>query len=196
VSRPGRSHGCAAAARPDLADAKLDGSGEEIVFQPGVTVCGIDLDLSNSKIYWATGYGGKVYRANLDGTDTELLVSSNRDIPRLQLDVAGGKMYWAGDDVVQRANLDGTVVETLVTGLENAIGIELDLTANKLYWPDNFANTIGRANLDGSESEIIVTIPEPPYNPNPLDLTVIPVPEPSMLSFLALGSLLVTRRRR
>jgi low density lipoprotein receptor-related protein 5/6 len=71
---------------------------------------------------------------------------------------SGGKMYWTvdeGDGVILRANLDGTQVGNLVPydSVDNPQGIALDLVASKMYWADD--NGIYRANLDGSEKELL-----------------------------------------
>jgi len=103
--------------------------------------------------------------------------------PERAVDVAAGKLYYTlslGYAVhsVKRANLDYSDAETLVTNLPWPTNIALDATRGKVYWTDrgnpkacagnpaargcdpNFPNSIGgsinRANLDGSESEIII----------------------------------------
>ena len=72
------------------------------------------------------------------------------------------KIYWTdlGSGKIQRANLNGSQVEDVVTGLAAPRGLALDLTANKLYWTDTVDSqnhSIGRANLDGSDQEILIT---------------------------------------
>ena len=44
-----------------------------------------------------------------------------------------------------------------MTGLSYGTGIALDLTVGKMYWIDDEADVIQRANLDGSDVEVVVT---------------------------------------
>lgn len=141
---------------------------------------GLEVDISGGKMYWTCmGVGGSadqsvavddgsIMRANLDGSDIETLVPTGvTSTPKqIALDVAGGKMYWCdrgdvGDKVVNpkvmRANIDGSKIETLITtDLINPVGIALDGANGKMYFTDRYANNIKRANLDGSEVEILV----------------------------------------
>ena len=132
---------------------------------------GIALDVAGGKMYWADEGANEILRANLDGSNIEILVSRGLDDPHgIALDITGGKMYWTDDsaDRVQRANLDGSNVETLLrrtkidfwgnrTGYGDPYGIALDVAGGKMYWADEGANEILRANLDGSNIEILIT---------------------------------------
>ncbi|MBW1750574.1 MAG: hypothetical protein JRJ37_07755, partial [Deltaproteobacteria bacterium] len=53
--------------------------------------------------------------------------------------------------------LDGSDVETLISAdVMSPVGIALDVPNGKLYFSDRFANTIKRANLDGTDGEVLV----------------------------------------
>ena len=149
---------------------------------------GIEVDRAGGKMYWTDmGPGGaadksvaindgRIMRADLDGQNVETLVPTGiTTTPKqLALDVDGGKVYWCdrgdvGDKnvnpKVMRANLDGSSVETLVsTNLMSPVGIALDTAKGKLYFTDRYANNIKRANLDGTDVEVVVKETEYPVD--------------------------------
>ena len=129
--------------------------------------------MSISKMYWTDSK--TIQRANLDGSQKETLVSGGKPYD-IALDVAGGKMYWTGwngqSDTIQRANLDGSQRETLVSSGDALYGgIALDVAGGKMYWSNYVFGregedpwvTIERANLDGSQREMLV-LGGGPYN--------------------------------
>jgi hypothetical protein len=70
----------------------------------------IDLDLTNSKMYWVEA-GGSIKRANLNGTSVELLVSAGLDYPSgIDLDVANDWMYITDQfgNMIYQYTLDGS----------------------------------------------------------------------------------------
>ncbi len=140
----------------------------------------ITLDYSTlDKIYWTewkdeSGMGA-IRRAGLDGSDVETLITGLEFPFDLALDVFEHKMYWTNNRAgsVQRADLDGTGVETLITGLEAPQDIALDMDwysvgagkpasptipvpPSRIFWTNGRAGTIHRADLDGSNVEVIV----------------------------------------
>ena len=143
----------------------------------------ISLDLVAGKMYWMERGTNSIRRAELDGENVEILVEVE-DPQSIALDVTNGKMYWTSQEasrfsdrgIIRRAELDGENVETLLTGLYDPESIALDLVAGKMYWTD-FALVAGarvgvdggilRANLDGSELEILV-----PHLARPVDLAL------------------------
>ncbi|PHS35874.1 MAG: hypothetical protein COB07_12880 [Sulfurovum sp.] len=159
-----------------------DGSNETVLASGSIIVepDGIEIDVEAGKMYWTDmGPGGaadksvadkdgRIMRADLDGKNIETLVPKGiTTTPKqLALDVAGGKVYWCDrgdvggknvDPKVMRANLDGSEIETLIfTDVMSPVGIALDLAKGKLYFSDRYANTIKRANLDGTNIEIVV----------------------------------------
>ena len=149
---------------------------------------GIEVDTAGGKMYWTDmGSGGavdnsvaindgRIMRADLDGKNVETVVPLGlTSTPKqLALDVAGGKVYWSdrgdvGDQRVNpkimRANLDGSSLETIVsTDLMSPVGIALDTANGKVYFTDRYANNIKRANLDGSDVEIVIRDTEYPVD--------------------------------
>jgi sugar lactone lactonase YvrE len=67
------------------------------------------------------------------------------------------KGSFTGADGIKVMYADGSDVETLVsTDLLSPVGMILDLPAGKLYFSDRYANNIKRANLDGTDVEVVV----------------------------------------
>jgi len=138
------------------------------------------LDLVGGKVYFQVVYGPdplnlhtKTQRANLNGSQLEDYKGDYNGFamdPKRAVDVATGKLYETiavGHNFgsVQRSNLDFSHKEILVTNLPWPTSIALDVTRGKVYWidwgfPTYFPNSVGgsinRANLDGSNSEIII----------------------------------------
>ena len=167
-----------------------DGSNETVLVSGSIVVepDGIEVDVAAGKMYWTDmGPGGaadksvadkdgRIMRADLDGQNIETLVHQGvTTTPKqLTLDVAGGKVYWCDrgdvgdknvDPKIMRANLDGSEVETLVsTDLMSPVGIALDLAKGKVYFSDRYANDIKRANLDGTDVEVVVKDTEYPVD--------------------------------
>ena len=143
--------------------ANLDGSQIEDLVTTGLDLpSGLALDVAGGKMYWVDAGTDKIQRANLDGSHVEDLLTTGLFVPRnLALDVDGGKMYWTDEDWtegrIQRANLDGSHVEDLLTKVSSPAGLALDLAAGKMYWTDTGSSDIGRTNLDGSQSQNLVT---------------------------------------
>lgn len=119
-----------------------------------------------NKIYWTDKDDQLIGRSNADGSDFEVLVE-DVDNPRgIALNIPGGKMYWADQerDQILRANLNGTNVEVFLAMNKDDLpnNIALALPHGKIYWTTRSQTLlrgrdgIWRANLDGSEREMLV----------------------------------------
>ena len=149
---------------------------------------GIELDIAGGKMYWTDmGLGGaadksvaindgRIMRADLDGSNVETVVPLGLTTTpkQLALDVAGGKVYWSdrgdvkGENInpkIMRVIFDGSELETIVSGdLMSPVGIAVDAAGGKVYFADRYANNIKRANLDGSDVEMVVRDTEYPVD--------------------------------
>ena len=154
--------------RNKIQRANLDGTNVEDLVTTGLNYpWDITLDVADGKMYWVMGSigedDGEIRRANLDGTNVQILGTGLHEPNYITLDVAGGKMYWtiaeAGASAIQRANLDGTNVEVIVPSEHFGLpgGVALAVSGDKLYWTDWSRDTIGCANLDGSNVQTLVT---------------------------------------
>ena len=119
------------------------------------------------KIYWANPQRG-IHRSSLDGTNVEQLVKPELRYPAdIALDVLGGKMYWTdrwGEEGIYWSDLDGSNLKPFMDddySSEGATNIALDVDGGKIYWTsvvsggDALDSWVARANLDGSNSEIL-----------------------------------------
>lgn len=156
--------------------ANLDGTDVERLVTSDLVrddVRGVALDIAggSDKVYWTVYWPDgedKIQRANLDGSDVETVITGGNPW-EIALDAAGGKMYWTKAGGIWRANLDGSNAEPLLTTTEvsTPIGIALDLANGKMYWTDRGERVddgtppignIKRANLDGSDVEVLVDV--------------------------------------
>lgn len=83
------------------------------------------------------------------------------------------KVYWSKlGDGIWRANLDGSNPEQVITNLDagqNITGLTIDATEGTIYWVTANNDDMRRAQLDGSDIEIIGSVNTPQfiaiYNP-------------------------------
>jgi low density lipoprotein receptor-related protein 5/6 len=151
--------------------SNLDGSGITDLLIGESQIYEIALDLSGKKVYWTEDgtTDGKIRCANLDGTGiTDLITNLTR--PRgIALDVAGKRVYWTDDEengaeAIRRANLDGSDQESLVsTQVSDPTAIGLDVKNGKMYWVDIGLSQVSRADLDGSDVEVLAMDLGEPY---------------------------------
>ncbi|MFH1417635.1 MAG: PEP-CTERM sorting domain-containing protein [Planctomycetota bacterium] len=148
--------------------ANLDGTAvETLINHFGDMTLGLALDSAGGKMYWTEF--SDVYRANLDGTDIEEFDISTGLYQDLTLDLLHGHVYisdWGGNPAspgrVLRTNLDGSGLTSILDGISRGpVGIGVDPLAGHLYWArTDFTSGLGgvqRANLDGTDTEDIVT---------------------------------------
>ena len=157
--------------------ANLDGSNVEALVKTNELEFpeSVVLDVENGKMYWTLWEeaGGvdvlwfQIQRANLDGSNVEDLVAmENWDYPALI--VTDDRIYWTDSDKIRRANLDGSNVEDFISEkLMTPRDFALDLTGDKIYWltperhPEDSSKIperIRRANLDGSNVEVLISV--------------------------------------
>ena len=162
--------------------ADLDGSNVEdlvlVLMESGIPRL---WDVGGGKVYWSKKDWmdeTTIQRTELDGSNTEALVTGVGPLWKFAIDLAGGKMYWMEDNdpvggkskqfkgTIRRADLDGSNVEDLIDGIRGPwyFDFALDVGKGKMYWTDNsyeedesHISTILRANLDGSNAEVLVT---------------------------------------
>ena len=138
---------------------------------------GIAVDVAGGHIYWTEIETASIQRANLNGSNRQTLVRGLGFPLGIALDAVGGHIYWTEIETasIQRANLNGSNRQTLVRGLAGPTSIALDVARGKMYWTDwdNFTDRILRANLDGSNVEILIPTGSGLLTPNGIALDVV-----------------------
>ncbi len=163
-----------------ISRANLDGTGVIRKFIKHVQFpCG--LAIQGGYIYWANlwnagqnGPGTTIGRASLNGTGVDNSFITGADWP-CGVTIDGSSIYWADgatqnpgtqpdeDGTIGRANLDGTGVTPAVVdantsafndGLGDPVVLEAALASSgsQLFWGDWGNDTVGQANVDGSNS--------------------------------------------
>ncbi len=121
--------------------------------------------------------GGRVMSANPDGSDLKTIVEEGRKLPDgLAVDIAAGHLYWtnmgnpkANDGSILRSDLDGGNLTIVVPagGTFTPKQIQIEKRTGKLYWSDREGMRVMRANLDGSNIEILVDTSQGDLRPGP-----------------------------
>ena len=139
--------------------ADLDGSNEKDLITDLGRCYGLTLDIGHGKIHWIGGpVSGYFYlrSANLDGSNIEEVLGGSGPAPTaLALDVVARKRYWTRGGNIVWSNLDGSHGGSFRANMPQSLA--LDIGARKVYWTEPFAKEIRRADLDGSNVEVLVT---------------------------------------
>jgi hypothetical protein len=111
-------------------------------------------------LYWLDG-GELIRRVFLDTLKRETVLrfdAGRQRVESLARDVDAGKLYWTSDGNIYRSNEDGSDIEHIREDPQEgeSTRISLDVGNGKIYWRDDRGDRIGRANLDGSDSEILI----------------------------------------
>lgn len=140
----------------------------------------IFLDPHSKHVYFRTAYNGScdrcryIWRVNYDGTGLTQVIRAN-DGDGLYVDHQGGHIYFTDGDgshqliQIKRCNLDGSspvLLLTLQPPYQRCLNIEVDAVGGKIYLyldggalaggGNNFnSRAIARANLDGTDFEIL-----------------------------------------
>jgi DNA-binding beta-propeller fold protein YncE len=134
----------------------------------------------SGRIFFLDLGGGRVLSANPDGSDIKTMVVEGRKFPDgLAVDIAAGHLYWTNmgnfrenDGSILRSDLDGRNMVTIVPpgGTFTPKQIQIEKNTGKLYWCDREGMRVMRANLDGSNLEMLVDTSQGDARPGP-DLT-------------------------
>jgi hypothetical protein len=130
-----------------ISSSRLDGSDAKTLVSNLSGPVDIALDPIGGQMYWTDFVNGTVSRANLDGSGVEIIVQS---LGAMSRNVPGPK------DGKPPAQASVVRPDENALALINPWGIALDLTHSKVYWTEQNGG-IGRANLDGSGVETIIS---------------------------------------
>jgi len=130
----------------------------------------IALDPVNGYFYWTdvgSGSDGRVVRARRDGAAVEAVLTGLDNPAGLAVDTENGKLYWTDSqaNTISRSDLDGSNAETLISAssdVDAPVAIQVDRQNDMIYWANggdegSSNGSLGRANLDGTGAELILT---------------------------------------
>jgi hypothetical protein len=109
--------------------------------------------------------GDRIHSMNPDGSDRKTIVTDCRFPDGIVVDAQAGHIYWTNmgipnldDGSIERADLDGKNRKVIVSqGVTHTPKqLHLDKENGKLYWGDREGMRVMRANLDGSQVEMLV----------------------------------------
>ena len=109
--------------------------------------------------------GGRIFSLNPNGSDPKTLVTGCRLPDSLAVDPAAGYIYWTNmgvphrnDGSIERADLDGANRRFIIPegGAFTPKQLHLEKKTGKLYWSDREGMRVMRANLDGSQVEMLI----------------------------------------
>lgn len=117
-----------------------------------------------------TPFRGRILSCQTDGTDLQTVIDNIHTLPDgIAIDRQNGHMYWTNmgtsfktnSGSIERANLDGSnrtmIVAPGTIGVFTPKQITIAKRARKLYWCDREGMKVMRANLDGSDVEVLVS---------------------------------------
>ena len=166
-------------------------------------VSNISLDLDAGRLYWTADNGGNGGRMALNssplagGAVTQHFVATSRGdaISKMDIDFDTSLVYFtvgSSTNEVRRSTISGGSLTTLVSGVGRPGAIALDLDDDEIFF--SVGGTMYQADLDGTN------LRSKGINGSSLfsiaDIEIGPVPEPGSLALLAMGGLLIARRRR
>ncbi len=169
--------------------ANLDGTSVELLDMLGAHVTAIALDVEGGKMYYMVTSLDSVRRADLDGQNPEVLITGASSGRAVALDLVARKLYF-DDTGVQRSNLDGTDIETIASS--GGFGISVVPEDQRVYWTNSVDGTVHRANLDGSNDQIVISGLSNPRRIAVIGAAGVPVPTAGTWSMMAMAILLMT----
>jgi hypothetical protein len=118
----------------------------------------IDIDLSNSKIYWSD-WNGRIRNKNLDGTGSPTTITTIENVAQgMAIDFQNNKIYWS--DTVKKeifqSNLDGSNIQMIANGLTTPTDVVIDSNNKYLYFIDLGTKNIQRINLDSTSDKTTI----------------------------------------
>jgi len=131
-----------------IRSSRLDGSDVKVLISGSVDAVGIAIDPVAGKMYWTDFNAGVIRRANLDGTGAVIVVQG---IAAFAKNTPGP---WDAAPAGKSLNVPADENTAL---LSVPWGVALDLVRGKIYWTEQNSSRIGRANLDGSGVETLIS---------------------------------------
>ena len=134
-------------------------------YLPDITDIAAEGVVRSGRLFLLEMSGDRIHSMNPDGSDRKTIVSGCHLPDGIVVDAEAGHIYWTNmgvpdldDGSIERADVDGANRRMIVPqGITHTPKqIHLDKDSGKLYWCDREGMRVMRANLDGSEVEILV----------------------------------------
>ena len=95
--------------------SEMDGSNPVAVVTQLRDPCGLAIDISSSRLYWAGGPTGNVQSSNLGGGNILTLVQASS--APYGIAITHQKLFWSPDNsTLQSSNVDGSNIRTVFIG--------------------------------------------------------------------------------
>ncbi len=184
----------------ELRRANLDGSSPQTLRTGLLSSGALEVDPVNRKLFWLEyeGNGSAIYMGDLNGGGRTYLayVEPTWKVTDLAVDTQTARLYWSetamsvNERVRRLSYAPGTPTVLINAELGYLSNVTLDLDLGKMLLVDRSGGRILEAGLDGSGLTTLIT-----GETRPSHLTILPVPEASSLTLLAVGTLTAFRRR-
>ena len=148
--------------RADMNNATVTQFEDFVTGQSAQDPEGVSIDPVTGFVFW-NAYNGGVWRKNVNGTGLQEIIAdfdgAGDGGGGGSTMVIGSRLFYdefieSGDVRLKSANLDGTSVSTVATGITRVVfGLGYDKKHDKIYWGDRNAETIMRANRNGTGAE-------------------------------------------
>jgi hypothetical protein len=143
--------------------ASLDGTGMTTIVSGLTNPRGLALDLAGGHLYWSDTQDLRMYRVPVGGGAVQTVIDTGHQLGRPTLVPSEDALYFGnyGTGEIRRSSLDGMGQEVILDGLFTPVAIAIDQPGQKIYWADSntsfVSNHIARADLDGTDVEILYT---------------------------------------
>ena len=139
-----------------LSRSDLDGTATEVLISDNYDPYDVVLAPSLNKMFW-TDLGGYLIQSNYDGTGVEIILEDGLYFrTSLSFHNELAILFWQEGNAIKKLDISSGDIQTVIPDNGNSINDHvIDELNNKIIWTDETAGTLNRANLDGSDIEVL-----------------------------------------
>lgn len=143
----------------------FDGSAEKYVYQSnlGGGVFGLVLLPESNLMYFTSG--SSIYSAKLDGSNVVEILNNLEHPKNLAFDKTKKELYFeerpflSNAGTIKKCDTNGKNISTIISSNFNGPqGFQIDFPKQKVYWINGTKSNLYRANLDGTNEELVIDI--------------------------------------